>query len=137
MKLEFAHLAELATVSREGNLSIIGIFDRWRSPVFPFHLPTFTVVLTLILEDEDAGRTANLKVELVGPEGNLIQAAHGDLKVDPNIDIRGKLNFMLRFDCTLIKEAGSHEIQIRIDGAQAKAIQLLIEPLSGGTALNG
>ena len=117
----------MALVSREGKLSIIGIFTTAYTANLPYTHPRMSVVLGLALEEVDLGQTVELTVELLDPDAQQLQSTRGVFDFSPDADLRGGFHCNFEFDLVELSQGGLHEFSIKINGSQASTLPLSVE----------
>lgn len=90
MKCDIAVLADAANVSREGKLNICGIFKNIYSAQLPLLWPIMVMALQLGFDASEKGKQHTLGVQLVGPDGKVIQQLP-DLNIDIAADTPGEM----------------------------------------------
>ena len=69
MLINFAHLCDYASVSAEGKLSVMGIFDVINAPALPWTHPTFYIAFQLESTREEVNQSFAVRVECVDQDG--------------------------------------------------------------------
>lgn len=72
MKVAYAMLCEYASATMGGKLNILAIFDIFTGPAVPFDHPGCFLILALRGDKSEAGQTRQLRVRLMGPNGNNV-----------------------------------------------------------------
>jgi hypothetical protein len=124
LNITYSHLCEKAFLSQNGNLNLIGIFEKIATPKFPMAFPQLSIVtslqgkpgkhqLTIKIvknkDDKEMIKAINLNINIQAPkEGNTDQIQ--------NIRIIGDINNLQ------IDETGAYEVQIFIGEEKAYAI---------------
>ena len=91
MKINFAHLSDYASISREGKLSVMGIFDRLTYAQVPAVHPVMYLAFEVELSRDELGQPFTLRIDLVDQDGKLVNqvVAQGGINLKPGktIDI--------------------------------------------------
>lgn len=129
MKIKFAHLADYASVSQAGTLSIIGIFTTIFTPRVPMLHPKMVVALAIELDDSDQHQTIDLNVRVVDPENRTMKEAGIKFEVKTVSPLQKELNILIPFDLVTITSYGQHEVQIIHGKKTAKRLSFSVEQL--------
>jgi len=81
MNVKFALIADYASISREGKLSVSGIFDTINPPVLPFPLPIFYVVVSFEAGAAEYNTKKNVEIVLSDEDGNSLMKLPNELKI--------------------------------------------------------
>lgn len=108
--LNFAHLCEMAFLSQNGNLNLIGIFEKVSAPQFPATFPRLSMVVSL--KTEKGSHTCSIVMKNSAGLA-IITPININLTVkepDKNIRLIGDINNLQ------IKEPGTYSVQISVNG---------------------
>lgn len=129
MKVHYAHLCEKAFLSQNGNLNLIGIFERIFSQKFPVVFPQLSIVTSL--EGEVGDHKMTIKIddpksgeEIIKPitlNINVKAPAEGVAEKPQNLRIIGDIN-NLNF-----KSAGEYEVKILLNDEIAYSIPFSVQ----------
>src|SRR5690349_12260305 len=72
MEVTFAHLCDYATVSREGKLSIMGIFSQINAPKVPIVHPQMFLAFEFSFDYAEVGREFTYEIQIVDEDGHKI-----------------------------------------------------------------
>ena len=72
MRITFAHVCDYASVSREGKLSVNGIFDRVNAPSVPVVHPMMYLAFEFEATAAELGRDFTLEIKLATEDGKDI-----------------------------------------------------------------
>lgn len=81
MRVTFAHLCDYATISREGKLSVLGIFSNINTTSLPMIHPMLFVVFEIEMSAGELNRDIHAVVEAVDEDGKSIAKAEGSFRV--------------------------------------------------------
>lgn len=140
MNLDFAFIADAATVQPGGKINSLGIFDRIRVPEFPVRHGRIALVMRLATTAPDAGEHKAV-IRLMGPEGEQVLSLDGNLQVGaatgPDPDAVTRIPHVLNLDRIVFKTPGHYKFEVVIDGDLAGSVPLILEERkaksSGGT----
>ena len=85
MKVTFAHICDYASVSREGKLSTMGIFDRIQVAAVPASHPLFYLAFELEMRLAELGVPFKMGIKLVDADGNKMLETEGEMQIDATI----------------------------------------------------
>lgn len=133
MKLDFALLADAATVDASGKLSILGVFDRIRAREFPARHGRIALVMRLSTAPSDAG-THKAEIRLLDPDGSALITLNGNFEVRaaPPGGEGARVPQVLNLDGIAFPKAGSYRFEIRVDDRLVSSLPLVLEEVSGG-----
>lgn len=110
--IEFAHICENVIVAKNGNLSIINIFNQINADNFPAIHPSLTVVIGAL--GAEGEYEVNIQIKKKGEEQPIAtQLLPNKMKI-PKFPAQGRL--IVNFSPLMIKSAGNYEITISIAG---------------------
>jgi hypothetical protein len=123
MRLAFAMLADFAEATPDGKVTIGGgDFDTIYAPAFPaVHPRTVALVMKYIADAADLGMPHVLRIEFVGPNGQLV-APPFDVQFTPQphqlpINVPTKLAFVFNFQALLLPAPGTYHFRVFLDEA--------------------
>lgn len=141
--IKHAVLADYAMVSKDGKLSIIGIFERLFSAKCPVVHPQMCLVLSFEADVSDAGRTHRLEFQLIDEDGNVQFGFGGDMVVAaPPSGQNSRFNHIVNLNNISFKDFGSYEFKVLIDGevrtgVALKVVQATVPDTPSGPHLAG
>jgi hypothetical protein len=134
MEAKLAVLADFASISREGKLNIMGIFDEINPPSFPFALPIFYVVVSYSAGATEFETDKTLQIALQTEDGRILlrleQAIH--VPRPARAGIRGTVNQVHALAGLPFEAHGSYEFVLSVDGHPEGSIPLRINAPVGG-----
>lgn len=110
--IEFFTLCDYATTSKEGKLSIIGIFDRMFTRQLPSTFARFFIVAILKGEPDSEHQVT---LSLTDPDGGDVMPAK-QLKI--KLGAQGRSNIITDVVNLPLKMAGDHRLQLTSDEKQ-------------------
>jgi len=122
MEVKFAHLCDYASVSREGKLSVMGIFSNIGVQTLPALHPIAYLAFEMELRSAEMDRESEIEIDVVDADGNNIWKMEGKFKGDR----RGKpgeratVGQIIPLQGLTFQRYGAHEINIFLNG-QPKA----------------
>lgn len=126
MQVNFLMLAEAVIVSREGKLSIIGIFNSWHPQSLPFVVGRLEVVIGLHFNREDAGKEVELNLQLNDPNGNAIRETVFKIGVPSPVPDPPELQVSIPLEVVTFHSYGVHRLYLRADGEIAKDVSATV-----------
>jgi hypothetical protein len=131
MEVKFAVLADYASITREGKLNILGIFDAINTEKFPIALPSFFVVASLTAGAAEFETDKNIKIVLCDEDGNCLFSAEQVIHVTrPNkagaLFTTNQIAAIVGFP---FKKAGDYQFSILVNNEEKKSILLQVNEL--------
>lgn len=81
MKVTFAHLCDYAAISREGKLSVMGMFSAVNVAVLPTTHPMMYLVFEIEFSTAEFDRDLRLEVKVADADGGPIAAIKGAFRI--------------------------------------------------------
>ncbi|MBI4668148.1 MAG: hypothetical protein HY747_03000 [Elusimicrobia bacterium] len=130
MELDFAFLSDSAEVAN-GKLYVLGgAFDTIWTKETPLILPRITLVMRFLLTPAEVGRAHNMEIVVLGEDGKRIINLATNLSVErpPTMAAGTKQSvpIALNFFNARFEKAGSHSVEILVNGTSLKSIPLRI-----------
>ena len=133
MKIKYAHLCDYAMVSREGKLSVLGIFTRITSARLPWVHPQAYIAFEIELNYAEVGKEFSVKIELVNADGGRIFGAEaqimaqGSAKIGQNPGIPQVIGIGgMRFE-----NEGPYNINFWLNGKLEHQLEFTVEVAKG------
>ncbi len=122
MRLRFALITDYANVTNDGKLNLIGVTDRIHAYHFPAVHRELFVINSLETDNDDEGKTHEIQVHVINPDGRKIAEIGGQLAIEGG----GKqvLNQVHCFRDIQFLSGGAHQVNIIINGAVSAELQL-------------
>jgi len=138
MHIHYSHLCEKSFLSQNGNLNLIGIFEKISSPQFPVAFPQLSIVTSL--EGEIGQHQMMIKILNSKTQQEIMSPITLNINVEANKDhpttkpqnirIIGDINNLT------LKEAGEYEVQLFINGENSYripfSVQVAVKPIPEG-----
>jgi hypothetical protein len=132
MEVKFAVLADHASITREGKLNVLGIFDVINTPTLPVSLPLFYVVVSYEAGAAEFDSTKHVEIVLCDEDGNRLLRLPQELKV-----VRPKVSGMMVtanqiagiVGCQFSK-TGNYQFDILVNGDSKKTISLRVNQVA-------
>lgn len=131
MTLDYVHIADYASVSREGKLSIAGIFQTIFCEKLPALHPQFFICLQLSVTDGDIGTRQSMYVRISDPEGKEIFGADGQINIQEDAMLQ-PLSLQFRVNGISFHAYGPHEVEVTIGNHTVRKLTLNIARLPHG-----
>ena len=127
MNVTLALLADSANVSQEGKLNVLGSFDNINANAFPCVHPQMVLVMRFDASRAEIGRTKQMEIQLVDPDGTLLGSLKGTFDVpDAPAGQRVTMGNILPLVNTVFQRAGDHAFVIMISGETKAEVALRI-----------
>jgi len=134
MEIDFAVLADAATVDASGKLNVLGVFDRIQAREFPVRHGRISLVLRFSAGVGEAG-AHEVAIRLRGPGDQEL------LRLDGRMELGGgprqvpegiKMPQVLNLDGVTFPEPGRFSFEISVDGERIHSVPLHLEEAGGG-----
>lgn len=128
MDVTFAHLCDYATVSREGKLSVLGIFQNINAPQLPYQLPMAYLAFELEMVVAELGRPSAVEIRCLDQDGHELFKMQGQVAIEagpghqPRLGDRPRLHQVIAVAGLEFTRSGAYEIVIFVNGALKKSI---------------
>lgn len=132
LKPEWIHISEFASVSADGKITIVGIFDELRSPNIPAVQPQF-FISGVFKGTPKSSHSLLLKINPPSGKDSISVGAPQTIELGKN----GRLNVVLGIGSLPLKEWGTYKFEILEDKKviASKGIQLI--KVDDGGSING
>ncbi|HEC21222.1 MAG TPA: hypothetical protein ENI70_01770 [Candidatus Peregrinibacteria bacterium] len=117
LKLLYAHICDTAFLSQNGNLNLIGIFERLYAKKFPVVHPRLAVITNLT--GEVGKHTQEVKIIETKSKTEVSRPIKMDFEIKKE---NQKLRFILDIVNLTFKAEGDFQVQIILDGELAQAL---------------
>ena len=123
MRVVLALLADHASLTNDGKLNVLGIFEAFRPKQMPAVLASLSIVLRLDAQPPDLREEYGLAIRFRDPGGGELFKLDGKLNVqDPSSHVNAQQ--IIRIEALQVKEYGTHHFEVEIDGAVAQIVPL-------------
>jgi hypothetical protein len=128
MDVKLAVLADHASISLEGKLNIMGIFDEINPPRLPVALPIFYVVVSYSTRATEFEADKNLEIALQTEDGRILVRLQQLVHVPrpPRPGARGTVNQVHALVGLPFEDEGSYQFVISVDGQPIGDIPLRV-----------
>lgn len=134
MEVKFAHVCDYASISQEGKLSVMGIFDRIGAPQVPVVHPQMYVAFGLDLDYTEVGRPFTVEVQMVDSDGEPIWKAKAQgiphMPVTAKPGDRNVVVQVIPLQGLTFREFGSYDVNIFTNGQMKERIQFNVSQVS-------
>lgn len=130
MDVNLALLADSANISREGKLNLLGIFNLIYAQSFPAVHPNMHLVVSFSTTNAEAGRTKQVEIQFLGPDGNKIGSITGKFVVpkgEPGYPIQ--VNHIVPIPPLKFEKPGDYAFSIFVNEELKKEASLRVLPL--------
>lgn len=139
MKMALAALCEYANQTREGNLNLMGVFDRIVAPALPVIKAQIFLVLQARLDEGDYGTSQVLRVTLsrVETAEEMIRLELPVFNRKPQPGDRGIVNSIIGLGAIVFDKAGTYRFRLAIGDSISVDLPLEVRLASGLGASKG
>lgn len=133
MDVRLCVLCDYATVSQDGKLSILGMFDQINPPALPLTLPLMYVVTVFEVSPVEANTTKELRLILAGADGAEVLRVEQSLTVPP-APLPGRpivLNHVLGLAMPVFSKSGDYAFHVLVGGEEKGRASLLVNKPPG------
>lgn len=134
MKVRYAHLCDYAVISREGKLSVMGIFNRINSKQLPAVHPNACLAFEIELNHAEVNREIALKIEVVDADGSRLASIDGAITVSGarKIGTRPRVPQIIRFSQMQFPAEGPYNVNIWLNERLEYQLDLAVARTSSG-----
>ena len=126
MNIDFAVLADYASVAKDGKLSVAGMFDRLTPPKMPWQHPTMFIAVRIHAHPGEEGGH-KIKVRLVDPDGKQIVSLDGEATVLDMDPVEGaNVGLVLALNNLPFNGFGRYAFDIFLDNRYEHTVPLLV-----------
>jgi hypothetical protein len=130
VRVTLSALCDYATVSQEGKLSIMGIFQEINAPPsgLPVLVPQMFVVVSFSVAPAEAPASRKFDVKLLAEDGAEVAKIEQMLNIPPpqRSGARVTINAIIGMAGLTFHAAGDHAFSILIDGDEKESIPLRV-----------
>lgn len=131
MDVRFAHLCDYASISREGKLSVMGIFSNINVGELPARHPFMCLAFELELSYAEFGRKHTVEIKGVDADGgNQFLTMKGEMVINapeqPRRGERPRIGQIMQLHNMQFKRTGAHDIHIFVNGDLKQTVTFLI-----------
>ena len=132
MEVKFAVLADHASITREGKLNVLGIFDVINTSKLPVGLPLFYVVVAYEAGAAEFDSTKQIEIVLCDEDGNRLLALSQELKVGrpQTIGTLVTANQIAGIVGCQFSKTGNYQFDILLNGDSKKTISLRLNQVA-------
>ncbi|HEY1389531.1 MAG TPA: hypothetical protein VGF38_13390 [Ktedonobacterales bacterium] len=129
MKVPFAVLADYASISIDGKLNAMGIFNIVFMASAPAVHPRMYIAWLFQHEEEDRGVSHHLEVTLRDPDGTVLFGVESDAQIPDAIPLPLTTPHVVEITGTRFEQFGEYAFSIELDGEQVANVPLRVAPL--------
>lgn len=127
MELTFLQVADYASMSQDGKLSIMGIFSQINVPTFPAAHPQMFVVVQFSVPPSEYSRQFKLTVKLIDEDGQEVLGTPVLDQVAPRgMGLSVYANVILRLVGVVFPKSGTYEFSVLVDGDTKGSLPLAV-----------
>lgn len=120
VKINFAHMCDLAFLSQGGKVNIIGIFKAIFSSNFPTLHPKFSVITSLIMIDATGNHRQSIRINREEDKKEIVPEINFDFNLDNNKE--KEINLISDIVNTQFEKPGKYSIKIYLDGVEVHSL---------------
>ena len=131
MKLAYAFLADAAQVTPDGKFSVSGGgVEILTAPGFPVLTPSLSLLIRLIVEQDELGRAHELRLELLDPDNHNLLPLDAESTFAPQlhprtfVDMSLSYMFVVNIPGFVFPSAGRYVFRVLIDSAPVGEVPL-------------
>lgn len=129
MQLQYSFICEAATVSADGKLNVLGIFNRIGFQEYPGRMHRIVLVISCMGGMQDYGMH-RLDVRLMGPDGmNIVEPLHMHIDIESE---GGSANVIGEYNGLDFKEPGPYSFEIQLDDKHFSSLELDVVEMENG-----
>lgn len=133
MNVTYAHLCDYASISREGKLSAMGIFDSIQVPSLPSLHPLLYLAFEIELRPSEVGQTFKVGIALVDIDGKPVLQTEAQMTFEgtPTSGDTIKIPQTLAIQGMPLRAAGRYSFDIAVNGDHKKSVTFDVSMLVG------
>ena len=130
MNVKLAVLADFASITREGKVNILGIFDQMQAARLPAGVPIFYIVVVYEAGPAEAGQEKDTAIVLTDEDGAPKARIEQKVKVEapPFPGSRRTINQVNGISGLRFEKAGVYQFAILVNGQEEGTISLRVHP---------
>lgn len=122
--------ADYANLTGDGKLNIMGIFSTIFASQFPARHPSMHVVAKLIGELGEDGQTRQLRILLMGPDGERVLDFNGEMQVPQRINAqKPEINAIINLRDIVFPVPGPYQFALFVDKDHKSELPLYVQHL--------
>ena len=128
MEVKFAVVADFASVTSDGKLNILGLFDQINPQGLPFVLPLLYIVVVFDAGIAEAGSNKNLRTVLMDADGRQVFENAMEFTLPPPLPGQTKIvvNQVLAVAGLRFEKPGAYQFSILIGDDEKRSIGLTV-----------
>jgi hypothetical protein len=121
-------LADSVNTTADGQVNMLGQFDRVNCGAFPAVHPRMTLWLRMKLDPQDKGRVLNTELRFVDPDGGLIMSAEQAMQAPESASNWPpmRINAIIPMHGLVLPAAGDYAFTYEIDGQEMGRCELQV-----------
>ena len=132
MEIDWALLADAATIDGSGKLNILGIFDRIGVAKFPAQHGRVTLVLRFSAGTSEIG-SHEVHIRMSDPDGVEVLSLNGEIQLAGGPSVRDgiRVPHILNLDGLVFTGPGMYNFDVKVDGEHHVSLPLSVEGSQG------
>lgn len=128
MDVKLATLADFASVTKEGKLNILGIFDQVNPPSLPYVHPNMYLVIIYNASPAESGVTKDVNVVMMDADGNQMISLQQQVTVPPpsHPGSRVQINQLMALAGVKFNTSGDYQFSVLIDNDEKGSVSLRV-----------
>lgn len=132
MEVSLAVVADYASITREGKLNILGIFETISAREFPASHPQMQLVMRFEADSSEAGKKKELEIQFMDADGKKLFTLGGEFTVgQPPPGQRYISNHVVTINMANFERPGDYEFKILVNGDVKAEVPLTVIKISG------
>ena len=134
MEIKFRMLSDFASLTRDGKLNILGVFDEINAPRMPFVLPQMFLVVAYEASAAEAGVDRESRIILMDADGGELLTLEQPLKIPDakRPGARVAINQVLGLSGFKFAKPGDYQFSFLVDGDEKANLRLRVNsPIEG------
>ena len=130
MEVSLAVLADFASVSQEGKVNVMGVFQEINAPVLPWVHPQMFVVVTFVAGAAEFDSRRTLRIVFSTEDGKAMATIEQQVTVPrhPRAGERSLINQIVGLAGLRFERPGNYQFAILVDGDEKRTIPLRVHP---------
>lgn len=138
MEVTLAVACDYASVSQDGKLSIMGVFQELNPVALPTAVPQMFLVVSFEAGAAEFGTQKHVRIALLETDGTEVMAMEGPIVVEPPMHpgSYAYINQIVALQGLTFQHSGDHAFHILVNGEEKRSVLLRVNDVPEGEGEN-